>query len=282
MVTVEWTAGALTAAKQMKAVYGAAHPDWAQSLQKDIDSMRAHAETLKVVRNGVTAYAYSSAYGETGHGWRAAGKMPSTASTGWMAMVDAEFNPFFIGGKSTAAAPAATTAPAATPTKSPGFTGIAALAAALGVGSLFAAFRKKQAATLEVKAENDQTNDGGLPVVNAPDAEDVGGIDMRMMPMMQQGSNPALGTGMGAAAAATINPVPLRKLDAQWQAIVEQVNQGVVPCKQLQAYMAACATNPQAQDQRKQAEQYLAWVLRMEEDAGVSISAEMQSAFCGA
>jgi hypothetical protein len=112
--------------------------------------------------------------------------------------------------------------------------------------------------------------------------EDLGGIDMRMMPVLEQpGVNPAIGAA-GAAAAATINPVSLRELDAQWQAIVEQVNQGAVPCRQLQAYMAACATNPQAQDQRKQAEQYLAWVLRLEEDAGVSVSSEMKAAFCGA
>jgi len=587
MVSVEWTAGAITAAREMKAAYGAAYPDRAQSLQKDIDSMRAHVETLKIVRNGVTAYAYSSAYGETGHGWRAAGRMPSSASTGWMAMVDANggegFDPFFLGGKSEAAGvpatPGATTAPGAQPTKTPGFSAVAAIAAALGVSSLFAAFRKKQAAKLEIKSEDDGSNDGGLSstdkqainalykkmkityltqrldpayekglrisaigelhefgytgealrrllttehdrdvlwnvlvaledsdvqgqeinaaavrlirmdryrmisdgaasfllrttsgelvlidlideldiqtrevlldylsrnkkssttlyktlklriyepllkdtkrsvkrrieavrklsnldsslyplysfkeIIQNPDedrdviietakslqgripdrelfvpllrlirtgdsrvvekaaalllhlgggikvleaefdqgnlpetalrplvgtiktyfgedlgdggtlvqnllsrmkqlmqqqaagtpaaADPVGGIDMRMMPMQQPGVNPAMGAG--AAAAAAINPVSLRELDAQWQAIVEQVNQGAVPCKQLQAYMAACATNPQAQDQRKQAEQYLAWVLRLEEDAGVSVSSEMKAAFCGA
>jgi hypothetical protein len=101
----------------------------------------------------------------------------------------------------------------------------------------------------------------------------VGGIDMRQMSLAVSPLAP------GTVSAA--NPIPLVQLDAQWQAIVAQIKQGNVPAKQVREYLAGCSTNSCAATQRKQAETYLAWVLRMEEDAGVATSVDMKAAIIG-
>jgi hypothetical protein len=100
-VSVEWTAGAIMAVKEAAEYYRREHSDWSDQLDRDAHSMRAGVELLRQdLAGGMSAYAYSSKRGWIPFGWNSHDpRVMSLASTGWIFLVDREFNPFFIDGR---------------------------------------------------------------------------------------------------------------------------------------------------------------------------------------
>jgi exonuclease VII small subunit len=70
--------------------------------------------------------------------------------------------------------------------------------------------------------------------------------------------------------------VSLAELDAQWQAIVKQLNAGSVPCDSLREYVVGCRSQKLASAHLKRAHVYVDSLLRMEQDAAVRTSAQMK------
>ncbi|MBF0618745.1 MAG: hypothetical protein HQL19_01105 [Candidatus Omnitrophica bacterium] len=99
-VSVEWTAGAIMATRQLAAFYDYKHPDWSTGLKSDVSDMRAGMELLRRdLPGGKSAYAYSSKRGWIPFGWNSHDpRVMSLASTGWMLFVDRDYNPFVING----------------------------------------------------------------------------------------------------------------------------------------------------------------------------------------
>ena len=95
-VSVEWSAGAMLALKEMGQYYIHAKPDWATELFNDKIAIRRNMETLHYkVSETQTAYSYSSKRGWIPFGWNSHDpQVMSLASTGWMILVDAGVNPF--------------------------------------------------------------------------------------------------------------------------------------------------------------------------------------------
>lgn len=97
-VSVEWTAGAILAAMELKRYYEGSHPEWAKKTWTDARQMRRGIEGLR--RNldkSMAAYSYSSRRGWIPFGWNSHDpEVLSLASTGWVVFVDNGFNPFFL------------------------------------------------------------------------------------------------------------------------------------------------------------------------------------------
>ena len=126
--SVEWTGGGIIGLWDAARFYANTHPDWAESLLRDAESMREGMETLKKVIAGQTGYSYSSCAVTPlecpiGHGWYSPPvEVLSLASTAWVGFVDLGYNPFYLGGASgvvPAELGAVTQAPMATPTPQP-------------------------------------------------------------------------------------------------------------------------------------------------------------------
>ena len=97
-VSVEWTAGAVLAAKCLAWYYSGTHPLWAREALSDARSMRRGLDDLRYqVAPGKIAYSYSSRRGWIPFGWNSHDpRVLSLASTGWVMFVDANVNPFYL------------------------------------------------------------------------------------------------------------------------------------------------------------------------------------------
>ncbi len=95
-ISVEWTAGAILAAREVGMYYQKINPEWAQLSFADADSMRQGIEFLRQPLSPTEeAYSYSSRRGWIPFGWNSHDpEVVSLASTGWVLFVDAHFNPF--------------------------------------------------------------------------------------------------------------------------------------------------------------------------------------------
>jgi len=97
-ISVEWTAGAILAARLIADHYAGSHPDWARQARDDARSMRSGIEDLRQrLAPGVEGFSYSSRRGWIPFGWFSHDpQVVSLASTGWVLFVDAGFNPFYL------------------------------------------------------------------------------------------------------------------------------------------------------------------------------------------
>lgn len=97
-VSVEWTAGAVLAAREVANYYQLSHPDWSAEAARDAETMRVGIETLKKdVNDEQIAYSYSSKRGWIPFGWYShSPEVLSLASTGWVFFIDRDFNPFYL------------------------------------------------------------------------------------------------------------------------------------------------------------------------------------------
>ncbi len=97
-LSVEWTAGAMTALDAMSKYYQESSPELSQLAQNDRLSMRRSIEALRAtLPEGQAAYSYSSKRGWIPFGWNShVPEVMSLASTGWMVFVDAGVNPFWL------------------------------------------------------------------------------------------------------------------------------------------------------------------------------------------
>lgn len=100
-ISVEWTAGAILAARALERYYAPAHPSWAEEAVKDIRSMRRGVEPYRRdISSDTAAYAYSSKRGWIPFGWFSHDpEVLSLVSTCWIILVDSDFNPFVLSGK---------------------------------------------------------------------------------------------------------------------------------------------------------------------------------------
>lgn len=97
-LSVEWTCGAILAARVLAEYYAQKDPQWAEDLLKKAGQMRAGIEPFKTdVPGHGTAYLYASHRYFIPFGWWA-NAIPSTASSAWVIFVDTGFNPFVLGG----------------------------------------------------------------------------------------------------------------------------------------------------------------------------------------
>ncbi len=101
-LSVEWTAGAILAARELDKFYRTEHPDWAAESNRDSQSMRLGIDILRHdLPDDKAAYSYSSRRGWIPFGWFSHDpKVLSLASTGWVIFVDENFNPFYLSKKS--------------------------------------------------------------------------------------------------------------------------------------------------------------------------------------
>lgn len=95
-ISIEWTAGAILAARMLSDYYRRLRPEWAAETKKDAKSMRAGIETYRFnIRPGEDAYAYSSIRRWIPFGWFShEEKVLSLASTAWVYLIDKDVNPF--------------------------------------------------------------------------------------------------------------------------------------------------------------------------------------------
>lgn len=101
MLSGEWTLGAVLMAKEMARTYRTSHPDWAQQLNQDADTMLRGVQTLKISNpDGSIGYLYANMDGPTGFGWMARRIQHTGATNGWMILMLLDFNPFVLGGGS--------------------------------------------------------------------------------------------------------------------------------------------------------------------------------------
>ncbi|MDD3375747.1 MAG: hypothetical protein PHY73_08535 [Candidatus Omnitrophica bacterium] len=99
-VSAEWTAGAIFAARMIAEYYKYANFEWSMRSFVDAQQMREGIELLRK-EAGVNkqAYSYSSKRGWIPFGWFShEPSVLSLASTAWMVLLDAEFNPFDLPG----------------------------------------------------------------------------------------------------------------------------------------------------------------------------------------
>jgi len=97
-ISVEWSAGAMTALTELADYYKVKDPDrFAQALA-DKFAMRMSMDSLLFnISQSLAAYSYSSRRGEIPFGWNSHDpQVMSLVSTGWMIFVDAGFNPFWL------------------------------------------------------------------------------------------------------------------------------------------------------------------------------------------
>ncbi len=97
-LSVEWTAGAIFAARLLAEYYQASSPELARAAASDAADMREGIETLRFdLPEDRSAYSYSSRRGWIPFGWYShSPDVLSLASTAWVVLVDAEFNPFYL------------------------------------------------------------------------------------------------------------------------------------------------------------------------------------------
>ncbi|MDP8264690.1 MAG: hypothetical protein P9M12_04325 [Candidatus Aceula lacicola] len=99
-VSVEWTAGAIFAARTVSGYYEEIDPQWSTQSFVDAQEMREGVEFLrKELAENKGAYSYSSRRGWIPFGWFShEPSVLSLASTAWMVLLDANFNPFDLPG----------------------------------------------------------------------------------------------------------------------------------------------------------------------------------------
>jgi len=98
ILSIEWTCGAILAARKLVEEYEFSHPDWTKELKHDIIAMRRGIETYKVdLEDGSTAYLYANKRYFIPFSWWA-NPIPSLASSAWVILIDSGFNPFILGG----------------------------------------------------------------------------------------------------------------------------------------------------------------------------------------
>ncbi|MBF0570547.1 MAG: hypothetical protein HQL12_01625 [Candidatus Omnitrophica bacterium] len=97
-ISVEWSAGAMTALTELADYYKVRNLSWAIQALGDKFSMRKSMESLHVdISKSLAAYSYSSRRGDIPFGWNSHDpQVMSLSSTGWMIFVDAGFNPFWL------------------------------------------------------------------------------------------------------------------------------------------------------------------------------------------
>ncbi|MBF0477986.1 MAG: hypothetical protein HQL26_00745 [Candidatus Omnitrophica bacterium] len=97
-ISVEWTSGAIMAVRELSIYYKDTYPSWANECLEDATSMRQGIELLKTdLSKEQAGYSYSSKRGWIPFGWNSHDpKVLSLASTGWVVLVDSQFNPFFL------------------------------------------------------------------------------------------------------------------------------------------------------------------------------------------
>ncbi|MEW5894571.1 MAG: hypothetical protein AB1650_02265 [Candidatus Omnitrophota bacterium] len=95
-ISVEWTAGAILALQLLSDYYGGFDPEIARGIRADMKTMRDGIERLrKDLSRGRAAYAYSLKRKYIPFGWYShSPDVLSLASTGWVVMIDNQFNPF--------------------------------------------------------------------------------------------------------------------------------------------------------------------------------------------
>ena len=99
-VSVEWTAGAIFAARMVGEYYKDINSQWSMQAFIDARQMRDGVEFFKKeVDEERQAYSYSSKRGWIPFGWFShEPSVLSLASTAWMVLLDANFNPFDLSG----------------------------------------------------------------------------------------------------------------------------------------------------------------------------------------
>lgn len=97
-VSVEWTAGAIFAARLLAEYYKDNSPSWSKAAFVDAQEMRQGIEALRYdFPEGKSAYSYSSKRGWIPFGWNShSPEVLSLASTAWVVLLDANFNPFYL------------------------------------------------------------------------------------------------------------------------------------------------------------------------------------------
>jgi hypothetical protein len=95
-ISIEWTAGAILAARTLARHYRISHPDWAEGFSMDAKTMRKGIEEFRYnVRPGEDAYAYSSMRRWIPFGWFShRPEVLSLASTAWVYLIDTGVDPF--------------------------------------------------------------------------------------------------------------------------------------------------------------------------------------------
>ncbi|MBU1148385.1 MAG: hypothetical protein KKD11_08560, partial [Candidatus Omnitrophica bacterium] len=97
--SIEWTAGGIMASAILADYYESNSPKQAIESGNDAISMYAHMQAMGVKTGETLAWPYSDKRVPTGHGWMAAGRALSTASTAWMGLLELAANPFSLGGR---------------------------------------------------------------------------------------------------------------------------------------------------------------------------------------
>ncbi len=97
-LSIEWTVGAIFAARTLASYYKETHPDWAAEAARDAQAMRQGIESFRIkVSKQEAAYSYSSRRGWIPFGWFShSPSILSLVSTCWVILADADFNPFFL------------------------------------------------------------------------------------------------------------------------------------------------------------------------------------------
>ena len=97
-ISIEWTVGAIFAARALSAHYQKTHPDWAAEASRDAVAMRQGIEPFRMeISDQQAAYSYSSRRGWIPFGWFSHDpNILSMVSTCWVILADADFNPFFL------------------------------------------------------------------------------------------------------------------------------------------------------------------------------------------
>jgi hypothetical protein len=101
-VSVEWTAGAIFAARRLAEHYEYANPEFSKIGAIDAEQMRQGIEQLRFdLPNGQVAYSYSSKRGWIPFGWYSHDpEVLSLASSTWVVLLDSNYNPFYLSGDS--------------------------------------------------------------------------------------------------------------------------------------------------------------------------------------
>lgn len=97
-ISVEWTAGAIFATRLLEDYYANDSRQWSQIAAMDSVSMRQGIESLRVdFPDKRAAYSYSSKRAWIPFGWYShCPDVLSLASTAWVVLLDANFNPFYL------------------------------------------------------------------------------------------------------------------------------------------------------------------------------------------
>jgi len=113
---------------------------------------------------------------------------------------------------------------------------------------------------------------GGLPVENAQAPADLGGIDMRALPVQ---SLPAVAP-IDAAAAGALAGLSLAELDQRWADIRKTMAKGEMPCREMKELLVACAGRQDALKQKKQVVDCVSAILEMEEERAISTPSDLK------